>query len=286
MKICAIVLIGFALLSADTTEVIIGTPVTGNVIPFWGSSYDACRFQTFFLQSEISNPGRIIRFAFQPSSAVTGAYNNFKFYLCHTTVSNLSTTFNDNYSGNTPQLLIDSVSFTMGGTANQWLEWPVSFSYDNTSNLLVEIRWRSDGGVNVPIWRTGNSGTRRVWSFVSDTALTGQGDFAGYHVKLTIERTGVAEEVVLGMSKKQSRLSVIPNPVRNCQRVLLSLPSSLNGVTRLEIYDVAGKLVRNLGLTANRTAVWTLRDNNNVPVSAGIYFVKAGSATGRINILQ
>ncbi|HID31800.1 MAG TPA: hypothetical protein EYP24_00275 [bacterium (Candidatus Stahlbacteria)] len=112
-----------SVVSRDTIEIIIGTPVAGNVIPFWGYEYDACRFQVLFLQTEINTQGNIIQFSFMPTTNAVGTYNNVRVYFCHTSVSQLSTTYDDNYSGNTPVKVIDEPTMQVGGTANQWMDW-------------------------------------------------------------------------------------------------------------------------------------------------------------------
>ena len=87
-------------LSRETTEVIIGVPAVGNYIPFWGSSYDAMRFHVLFLQSEINTLGDIVTFSWNPSTSATGTYDNVRVYMCHTSATQLVSTFDNNYTGN------------------------------------------------------------------------------------------------------------------------------------------------------------------------------------------
>ncbi|MEO0129940.1 MAG: hypothetical protein ABIL02_06850 [candidate division WOR-3 bacterium] len=267
---------------ADTTEVIIGTPYIGNYIPFWGQSYDACRFQVLFLQTEINTPGKIIKFAFQPSDNNVGIYNNFRFYLCHTTVAQLTTVFDDNYAGNTPQLQIDSSSFTVGGSANNWLEWPVNFEYDNTSNLLVEIRWNGDNGVGVPMWRTNETISRRVYNMTSDNASTGTTQNTGNYVKLTIDRGTGIEEIVIGTEKIEKQLVVIPNLVRKGSRVLIECAIP----TQLKVYDAAGKLIQTLDNSTTNRLFWNLNDYRGNQISAGVYFIKNDLSSARLVVIE
>ncbi len=268
---------------ADTTEVIIGTPYIGNYIPFWGQSYDACRFQVLFLQSEINTEGRIIKFAFQPSTSATGVYNNFRLYFCHTNVSQLSSTFDDNYSGNTPELLIDSASFTVSGIANQWLEWPLSFNYDNTSNLLVEIRWLTDNNVGVPMWRTNESIPRRVYNMLDDNATTGTTQNTSNYVKLTIERPGGVKEDE-GIKKDQKVVVMTPNIVRPGGKVKFILPESQEPLI-INVYNLSGKLVRTFSSENSRICFWDLKDDKGSFIPAGVYFVRHDFGTGKIIII-
>ncbi len=286
MKQIILVLILTTILFADTTEVIIGTPYTGNRIPFWGTTYDAVRFQTLYLQSEINTSGRIVKFAFQPWQTARATYNNFRFYLCQTNVTQLGTTFDDNYGGNTPELIIDSAAFVIDGIGNQWLEWPVSFNYNNTLNLLVEIRWRGDDGNDVFIWRTNEAVPRRVYNMTDDNATTGTTGNQCYQVKLSIESQTGVKEVVAGTDRKPAVLSVNPNPVRTGTNVIFTIPDLKDKTNELSIYDLSGKLIRTLSIDKSRKVVWTLRDNDNKPVAAGVYFVKVGSVKGRITVVH
>ncbi len=281
-KALFMIVIMFISMHADTTEVVIGTPYIGNFIPFWGQSYDACRFQVLFLQTEINTPGKIIEFALQPSDNSVGVYNNFRFYLCHTTVSQLSTVFDDNYAGNTPQLQIDSPSFTVGGSANNWLEWPVNFEYNNTANLLVEIRWNGDNGVGVPMWRTNESIPRRVYNMTSDNASTGTTQYTSNYVKLTIDRGTGIEEIVIGNEKIKNELIVTPNLVHRGDRVLID--SKMPGP--LKIFDAAGKLVQLLNNSATNKLFWDLHDRRGQQVSAGVYFIKSNLKSVRVVVIE
>jgi hypothetical protein len=169
----------------ETIEVIIGTQVTGNYIPFWGNSYNACRFQTLYLQSEINQAGQIVIFSFMPSTGQIGTYDNMRVYMCHTNVSQLSTTFDLNYGGQTPILVIDEASMMIGNAGNVWMDWDVAFDYNNTDNLLIEIRWNGDNNIGVPIWRTGEAVPRRLYAW-DDNATTGSVGDQCYYAKLAI----------------------------------------------------------------------------------------------------
>ena len=172
-----------ALLSRDTTEVIIGAPTNGNYIPFWGSVHDAMRFQVLFLQSEINTLGDIVTFSWNPSTSDMGTFNNVRVYMCHTSATQLVSTFDNNYTGNTPVELINVPSMLVGGPADQWWDWDVYFPYNNVDNLLVEVRWNGDAGLGIPMWRTTEVVERRLWA-PDDNASTGTLQFTGNYVRL------------------------------------------------------------------------------------------------------
>ena len=77
----------------------------------------------------------------------SGTFNGAQIYFCHTSRTTLSTTFDTNYDGNTPTLMLDQPALTFNWTAGAWNEIPLSntFAYNGTNNLLIEIRWNSSG---------------------------------------------------------------------------------------------------------------------------------------------
>jgi hypothetical protein len=194
----------------DTVEVIIGTQVTGNYIPFWGSNYNACRFQTLYLQSEINQAGQIVTFSFMPSGSNTGTYDNVRVYMCHTNVAQLNTTFDVNYGGNTPELVINEPSMVIGNAGNIWMDWDVAFDYNNVDNLLIEIRWNGDNGIGVPIWRTGEAVPRRLYAW-DDNASTGTSGNQCYYAKLAISTGPPPDHDVGVVSIDAPGTNVMPN---------------------------------------------------------------------------
>lgn len=66
-----------------------------------------------------------------------------------------------------------------------------------------------------------------------------------------------------------------PNPAKNDVTFRLDAPDGAQ--TRLEVYDVRGRLVMGWsgsGPTGGRTIRWDLRDANDEPVASGIYLVR------------
>jgi len=192
----------------------------------------------------------------------------------------LSATFDDNYAGNTPQIHIDTTFFMVGGPANQWLEWPVNFEYDNNSNLLVEIRWNGDNGVGVPMWRTNETIPRRVYNMTSDSATTGTTQNTGNYVKLTIDRgTGIKENIT---KPKLENLTVMPNLVRKSNNIVIRLSEP----RQVKIYDITGKIINSITSYNANTINWNLRDRDGRLVGSGVYFIKAGNQSVRITVIE
>lgn len=261
----------------DTVEVIIGSPYIGNVIPFWGQSYNACRFQVLFYQTEINISGNIIKFAFMPSSSgfVTGDYYRVKVLFCHTSVSQLSASFDLNYTGNTPVEVLSAETLTVGGAQNVWMDLPVDFPYNNLDNLLVEITWSGDAGTNIALWRTSESVPRRLYAW-SDQATTGTLQNTGNYVRLTID-TGIGvNEVNEPVVSSNTRLCATPNPFMDRTSISYEI-AAFTSVT-LDIYDAMGRLVKSLvdaeHIPGTYHMQWCGLDNNGRAVENGVFFCR------------
>jgi len=70
-----------------------------------------------------------------------------------------------------------------------------------------------------------------------------------------------------------------PNPFNPETTISFSLPTS--GLTSLKIYNLKGQLVRNLAnremATGTQRVVWNGMDDNNKPVSSGLYFYQVNN---------
>lgn len=275
---------------ADTTEVVLGTQTTGNTIPFWGSGYAAHRFQSIFNQPDINLAGEIVKFAVMPQSISNPTYNNLRIYLCHTNRTNkLSSTFDENYDGFTPELVIDSASCTFTVGAGQWLEFPVSFDYDNVHSLLWEVRWRGGSGQNTFIWRCGTQGsdTCRVFNLGNDSAVTGSADYVRYYAKLTIVTPAGVEEVVVGRKPAEPVLAVRPNPVRQGREVLIERAATPeDAVGEVRVYDLNGRFMRALAVGHDQNTAWDLKDLRGAAVPCGVYLLRAGRRTGTVTVID
>lgn len=203
-SLVAIALLVLTGLSLAGTHVVGGSGYTGNTIPWWGS-YTAGRFHCAWYQTEIKEAGYITKIEFQFYS-YTGSPTTFHkvdMLLCHTKLSALTSTFQDNYSGNQP-VNVYSGDYTIpsGLSQNDWVVQcePASgkFLYNNVDNLLFEISWEGCSAANANyFWRANAGQPGRVWA-TSKTASSGslyaaQGEIA----RLTITTTSI-EPVSLG----------------------------------------------------------------------------------------
>lgn len=180
---------------ASGKQVVVGTRTSGNYIPFWGNSYNACRFQTLIDQSQINNAGVINEVEFFRYWTTGGdtTFNNFRVFLGHTALSALTTTFASNYK-DTP-VEVATISAFVIPTAQNWFPFKLSktWTYNNTDNMIVEVRWSTDSGVGTPVYTcTFGSGIHRVYNMTDPNATTGSGDTQAYHSRLSFSSyTGV-----------------------------------------------------------------------------------------------
>jgi hypothetical protein len=134
----------FCAATAEATGkvVTIGTQVTGHSVPWCGHKV-ALRFQCLWKQSDIGYAGYINAVEFRFSSGNTsGTFNACRVLLCHTTKDVLSGEFDANYGGKTPVTVLNKSEHTVSGT--EWVDVginPGKFYYNNSDNLLMEIRW-------------------------------------------------------------------------------------------------------------------------------------------------
>ncbi len=173
--------------------VTIGTYGANNYIPWWGNSYNSFRFQALFLKSEINYAGYINKIEWNRGTAsTTGTFNQTRVWLCHSTKTVLESTFNNNYTGKTPVPVRTSSNYTIPAGPG-YVDMPITpntFNYNNSDNLLMEIRWHGDTGAGCTCWRS-TASSRRVFAS-SHTASSGSVT-AGQHIRLTIgTMTGIA----------------------------------------------------------------------------------------------
>ncbi len=175
-----------------------GTPNTGNSYPFYGSS-PAMRWQTMWFRSELNETGAVTKIEWQTwtTAGVGGTYNNCDILLCHTVFTYLTSTFNNNYGGNTPVNVFTGTYVLPRSAANGWVTIvePKNFTFNNRDNLLMEISWQGGtAGLNYFWVRTsGSNFPGRVYNSSSKTASTGtvQGNYHQYG-RITIGYIGVS----------------------------------------------------------------------------------------------
>ncbi len=249
---------------ADTSYVVVGTPDRSNVVPFWGQTYDAFRLQWLYYASDIGQPGRIVSVGLRAASSATGPYNNVRLLLCHTNTNQLANDFAANYAGNTPVECF-AADTVVGAPANEWFTLPADFQYDNAKNLIVEIRWRGDGGVSVPLYRREVQHDRRRLFAYDDSATSGFADTVpGNHIRFGFVTTSLAEPVLYVEP-------AAPSPAASVVRNVLYLPVSSFELRHSSfLLDASGRRILVLrpgtnDLSGLAPGVYFLRENASAP---------------------
>jgi hypothetical protein len=99
----------------------------------------------------------------------------------------------------------------------------------------------------------------------------------------TVAPTGVAEQDNLSNLLAKTQLIAYPNPFRGLGNVAWSVKTA--GKVTLKVYDAAGRVVRNLVQSQMKpgrySVTWNGKANDGRVISAGIYFYKLETASGK-----
>lgn len=182
---CAALILAWASIAgADWVQ--IGTTNEWRQFPWCG--YNApntgVRYQILVLANELGNgPRTFTGLDFVCPETIydqnAGTFSNVTIYLCHTTRTNLSTTFADNYSGNTPQAALSTSLLPLNWQEGAWgrIVFGMPFSYNGTANLLVEIQWAKAPSGSLITGTTTATPRSDVWAYGPASA---SGSVAGY----------------------------------------------------------------------------------------------------------
>jgi flagellar hook assembly protein FlgD len=95
-----------------------------------------------------------------------------------------------------------------------------------------------------------------------------------YYKRFTPDPTAVFEDGSL--LPDEISIAVYPNPFNSSANITLN--DSKGGDVEIEIYDIRGRLIRNLTAFniqgGDKKAVWDATDNSGRRVSSGIYFAR------------
>jgi hypothetical protein len=171
---------------ATGVQVTVDNGSTPNLFPWWPMAFPGgCRFQMLFDQAKINYAGTINEFELQKSTAATSAYAGAKFYLCHTSLSALTTNFQNNYGGNTPALVASFSSYNLPPRSGFYpVPMATTFDYNNVDNLILEITYESSSGAGAGLYCGSMSTHHRVFGRTS-SAETGTVDYWGYNARLS-----------------------------------------------------------------------------------------------------
>jgi len=87
------------------------------------------------------------------ASQSTGEFYNYELLMCETSLSSLTTSFDANYSGNTPTAVLqrDTLKIDWQATSPGWngFDLDTPFQYSGAQNLIIEFRYLGDNGKTV-----------------------------------------------------------------------------------------------------------------------------------------
>ena len=158
-----------------TATHISGSVDGANYYPFDGLNQNQCRFQTVYTPDMVGAEGTVRRISFDRSMNQVGVYNNLVISLAHTELENLTTTFDNNYRGTLQNVFSENVVQLSSSNGDSWVHFDLTenFTYDSSFNLLLDLVWNGDDGVQVSIDTTDFPGTwdRRLYTWTG--AATG-----------------------------------------------------------------------------------------------------------------
>ncbi len=161
-----------------------------NIIPFCPgfSTYDAMRMQVLYPSTTVQNSGYIKEIAFRLGDTYQNWANvsQFSVRMAHSDNTSLSTNFDENYIGSLEEVVNRSYFNASTDGNHGWLSIPLDtpFHYDETHNLLVEIRWDggsrdpSHSGVGLQTVQTGNDTRLIADSTNASTGSVGDVEYA------------------------------------------------------------------------------------------------------------
>ncbi len=164
-----------------------GNEDQGNAWPFGGGSgASEIHFQTVYSLEQIGTGGMIDRISFNrtdpslTSSKWTGNFSKLEISFAHTELSNLTSTFSDNYIGGLVEVFKADNMELNSSNDDTWLHFDLNnnFTYDSSYNLLIDIKWNGSSGDSIFTWNTEYSAgsIKRAYSFdLGDTSASNVG---------------------------------------------------------------------------------------------------------------
>ncbi|OGD74817.1 MAG: hypothetical protein A2Y64_00420 [Candidatus Coatesbacteria bacterium RBG_13_66_14] len=156
------------------------------------------RVQELVPADEIGTSGWVTKIEWQAAYAATDArFFDLELKLCHTPLDELTDRFDDNYGGNTPELVAEADPLSVTAGADEWFAVPdmTPYHYDGAQNLLVEVRWRVDNEKEVDCWSWASDRLRYLSNYGYD-AESGTPSVKANRLRLTLE----PEQAVAGTS--------------------------------------------------------------------------------------
>ncbi len=263
---------------------IIGTGTVSVGYPFYTYYMDS-RTDMLYLASEIlaggGAQGSIKKIGFNVISNATQTMNGFKVKMQNTTATTISSFTNTGW-----WVVYDSV-YTVPGTGWQYINLQTPFTWDGTSNLLIEIcfnnsSWTSNSTVNataVSGLNVHNHSDLSTGDGCTQITTVGTSYTQRPNISLTIDLivTGL-ENNLTGIPDKYELFQNYPNPFNPVTKINFAIPKQ--GMVTLKIFDILGREVAKLVNEVKPAGYYTIEFDASY-LASGVYFyrLEAGSFT-------
>lgn len=162
--------------------------VSGNLIPFNNNVLMGRKVQLLYPSSVINGSGPITGIGMIVDTTTAAQEYTMTMRMGHSTLTNLTTTYNNNFS-DAPVTVANGVVFKVpaGVPAGEtvWFPLPGAFTYNGTNNLIVEIDVTNNSSANGDIyWRQSSPFGSNVRVYGDTGGVAGSVDQMGYHIKV------------------------------------------------------------------------------------------------------
>ena len=143
-------------LYAGTKDIGTGSSEVHGLSRPWAGTYSvARRYQILVLTSEMPSACNVtgIGFFVEDPSKNHGVFSNAQMLVCATALTNLTSNFATNYSGNTPRMVWSNETADLQWVDGAWNSLPLQseYAHDGSSNFVVEIRYDGNDSNSIPV---------------------------------------------------------------------------------------------------------------------------------------
>lgn len=151
---------------------------SGTNAPFGAGWTDQMHVQYVYTPAQVGTEGELTGISFNKTlfSTYAGSYNNFRVRMAHTYLQELGLTFDANYLGYLTEVMPAQNIYVNSSNLGKWVSLGLNgnFTYDSSYNLLIDITWSGDSGLNVPVAYAVNLAFPNTMLYdLTGTALTG-----------------------------------------------------------------------------------------------------------------
>ncbi len=172
-----------------------------NVMPF-GNALGQRKVQLLYTAAEVNGSGGITGIAFPAGLATTAEEYTVNVRLGHTNLTQLTSTFANNFNVGTPVTVASGAKFSVpaGIPVNSyiWIPMPIAaFNYDGTHNLIVEIEVTAKATGGMTDWKLNSNAPIGRKLYGAAGASTGDGIDESVYYCIKFRFNGGTMDVVL-----------------------------------------------------------------------------------------